>query len=54
MSALVRKDSREMNILNVFPQISAIIASLSTKSTSVSAQATLRRLLYIVVKLLVP
>ena len=43
-----------MYILNVFPQISTIIPSLSTKSTSVSAQATLRRLLNIVVKLLVP
>ena len=42
-----------MDILNVFPQISAIIASFSTESTSVSAWTTLGRLLYIVVKLLV-
>ena len=43
-----------MDILNVFPQVSAIIASFSTEGTSVSAGATLRRLLNIVVKLLVP
>ena len=43
-----------MDILNVFPQVSAIIASFSTESTSVSAWTTLGRLLYIVVKLLVP
>ena len=54
VSALVRKGAREMDVLNVLPQVSAIIASFSTKCTSVSAWTTLRRLLYIVVKLLVP
>ena len=43
-----------MDVLNVLPQVSAIIASFSTEGTSVSTWTTLRRLLYIVVKLLVP
>jgi len=43
-----------MDILNMFPQVSAVIASFSTEGTSVSPWTTLRRLLYIVVKLLVP
>ena len=43
-----------MDILNVFPQVSTIIASFSAKGTSVSSRTKLGRLLYIVVKLLVP
>ena len=30
VSALVRKGAREMDVLNVLPQVSAIIASFST------------------------
>ena len=52
--ACVWKSPREMDILNMFPQVSPIIASFSTEGTSVSPWTTLGRLLYIVVKLLVP
>ena len=43
-----------MDILNMFPQISTVIANFPTEGTFVSAWTTLGRLLYIVVKLLVP